>query len=629
MTIGVFGFIMGTDASTTAENGSVQFVYSNGSPVELSTDGQKVDIVGVRLTKQPDPATDVFITIADNNNAGESLSFYPASFYFDSENWDDVQIMRVGALPKTPAKLYTVTFDASTEDSAYKGKTFSLPVRVSDIDVDSKWSEGEAIALEIDEYQRDQTIPIEAYMTDTMYRIRLTERPSKDMFMRIGSFVSDGLDVRVDEKQTRVVTFTPDNWDVWRTISVRILGARKNYPTGNSVHTLNHMLLSDLNSLDYHDVYQLNFEAIPEKNTDPDLLLEIVKANPRNPAPIGYEHLQILLLGDELSGIVSLRLEKKPDKDVITYLTPQDDLRFLGNPSPLEVTPRVLTFSPQNWNTPQTVTVKLVDTSRLHDEAFFKRKSGQLDGAYYTILTHLLEGSVHNEIENNISVRVVKNPNTDVPVLEDTEPAIHTDVDSCPMEKGRPHAVKGTGGVWFITENCTKVPFRSSRIYYTYFDSMEEIIWITTEQFVRIAHDELGFIPAGPKYDPQGGALVKIPADPKVYLILAGKKYWITNPEIFTKLGYQWTWIEDVDKRLLDKYQTVGEITDTSHHPVGSLVKYENSPKVYQIRQNENGILAKHHISTETVFKALGYRFDRVVTISEAETYPTGNPIQQ
>ncbi|MBT4546977.1 MAG: hypothetical protein HOC36_01305, partial [Candidatus Magasanikbacteria bacterium] len=45
----------------------------------------------------------------------------------------------------------------------------------------------------------------------------------------------------------------------------------------------------------------------------------------------------------------------------------------------------------------------------------------------------------------------------------------------------------------------------------------------------------------------------------------------------------------------------------------------ENDPKVYRLEDGK-----KRHVKDETAFESLNFRWDRIVTIDEAEIYPDG-----
>lgn len=197
---------------------------------------------------------------------------------------------------------------------------------------------------------------------------------------------------------------------------------------------------------------------------------------------------------------------------------------------------------------------------------------------------------------------------------------------ACDLSAQRAYKHTQSTGVYYITEACAKRAFTRPEIFFTYFESWEDVSLASQEAIEAIPDDALGFMPWGPLFDPQYGALVKITSDPKVYLLLGGNKHWITNAAIFENLGYQWHWIEDIDPRLLDSYVTQGEITDTTRHPNYTLVKYEHDSKVYRLEPDPDADFRtiKRHITDERTFRTLNYRSDRIVIIPDTEQYDDG-----
>lgn len=202
----------------------------------------------------------------------------------------------------------------------------------------------------------------------------------------------------------------------------------------------------------------------------------------------------------------------------------------------------------------------------------------------------------------------------------------------CSLQTGTFYTHPKTNTVWKVVNpvdknRCTKRPVQSAEVFFTHADSWNVVKQVTKNKIKSIPDDTAHFLPWGPKYNSKGGALIKVPNDPKVYLLLDGKKYWITSKKVFNALNYKWKWIETASKDLLDKYKTKGEINYTDHHPVGTLITYSYTNKVYRIEKNRYGDLTKRHITNERVFNKLGYRFDRVVTVDRKEWYKTGDPI--
>ena len=215
---------------------------------------------------------------------------------------------------------------------------------------------------------------------------------------------------------------------------------------------------------------------------------------------------------------------------------------------------------------------------------------------------------------------------TDVKNTTDTK----TPDTTCLLTPGKAYRSISSRAVYYVTQTCTKRPFRSSTSYFTYFSGWDDVHVVSKSLLDRTPDDALFFMPLGPRYNPQYGALVKTLDDPKVYLLLNDKKYWITDEAVFTALKYTSEWIEGVDQSLLDKYTTGEEITDKDHHPVYTLIKYQNSPKVYRLEPSttDNTLLMKRHILNNAIFEALGFRGDRIVTVPDTETYDTGDAIE-
>ena len=251
-----------------------------------------------------------------------------------------------------------------------------------------------------------------------------------------------------------------------------------------------------------------------------------------------------------------------------------------------------------------------------------------------TVYVKLKKGGSSITIEDSIEL-----------VGQDFDAPTPTEDDDDAVECGLPtksaYKHPDSSSVYYITAQCTKRAFISAERYATYFPVGNptppnallptvptpdwSLVGVSTE-VNAIAEDTLGFMPWGPYYNPQFGALVKQPDDPKVYLLLNGEKNWITDPEVFEALNYQWSWIEDVHEDLLPHYATGSEIDYTDHHPDFSVVKYAAEPAVYRL-ETPDGVQVKRWIPTPQAFNALNYRWDRIITIPDTETYPDGESL--
>lgn len=198
----------------------------------------------------------------------------------------------------------------------------------------------------------------------------------------------------------------------------------------------------------------------------------------------------------------------------------------------------------------------------------------------------------------------------------------------CLLGMGGAYKTPNSPAVYYITDKCEKRAFSNAQKFLSYFSSWSEVETIPSTALDSIPNDSLGFMPWGPLWKPMWGALVKHPGDAKVYLLLNNEKYWLTSETVFNALYGKdaWNWIEDVDSRLLDNYETGSEVNYTNHHPNFTIVKYADSSEVYRLEPdpNDSSKQVKRHIKNEAAFNKLGFRWDRIVTIPSSEQYITG-----
>lgn len=201
---------------------------------------------------------------------------------------------------------------------------------------------------------------------------------------------------------------------------------------------------------------------------------------------------------------------------------------------------------------------------------------------------------------------------------------------TCPLTVKNAYKHADSSAVYYITDRCTKRPFAKSDVFFTYFDSWDKAILTTKTKLDSVPSDILGFMPYGPKYDPQYGALVKSVFDPKTYLLLGTERYWITSESVFTSLNYVWNWVEDASQDLLDMYSIGSEIGYTDHHPNYTIVKYADSAEVYRLEPDptDSAKQVKRHIVDEDAYNRLRFRWDRIVTIDDTEVYTDGEPLE-
>jgi len=198
----------------------------------------------------------------------------------------------------------------------------------------------------------------------------------------------------------------------------------------------------------------------------------------------------------------------------------------------------------------------------------------------------------------------------------------------CPLTKQQPFTTNQTQAVYYITDDCTKRAFTKPRVYFTYFDSWQDVNQTDPSTLNQINDDKLGFMPWGPNKNIKAGQLFKSVTDPKVYVQQAnGNKCWIENEQVFQALNYSFNNVWDVHSSYINQTPTCGSSIDyTDHHPNYTLIKYQNSNDVYLLEPN-NGQQVKRLIEDMNVFNELNLSRKDIITIDQSEQYPTGNPL--
>ena len=99
------------------------------------------------------------------------------------------------------------------------------------------------------------------------------------------------------------------------------------------------------------------------------------------------------------------------------------------------------------------------------------------------------------------------------------------------------------------------------------------------------------------------GTLIKIPDSPKIYVIVGGEKKWISTPEVFEQLGYQWTEVQTIAEETLN---TLEDIED-------NLIRLIDDFKIYLVT---NG--TKRHIPNPDIFLNYGFSWDDVKDVDDS-----------
>lgn len=315
--------------SQTQQTPGVTITQSNGS-TNVSESGA-TDSYSIVLDSAP--AADVTITIAP----GSQLSTSPASVTFTPQNWNTPRTVTVSAIDDGDVEgnhTGTLTHTAASADPDYDAISVdNVTVAIGDND-----SYGVSIVE-----SNGATSVAEGGNTDT-YTIVLDAAPAADVIVTMTN--ADG---QLSTNLTSV-TFTPGNWSTPRTITVAAVDDGD--VEGDHNGTITHAVTS--NDTNYQGISTASVRAsITDNDSTPGV--SVTQSN-------GTTSVS----EDGNTDTYSVVLESAPTADVTVNVQPDGQL---------STNKSQLTFTPQNWSTPQIVTVSAVD-------------DGDVEGDHSGTITH-------------------------------------------------------------------------------------------------------------------------------------------------------------------------------------------------------------------------------------------------
>jgi len=101
--------------------------------------------------------------------------------------------------------------------------------------------------------------------------------------------------------------------------------------------------------------------------------------------------------------------------------------------------------------------------------------------------------------------------------------------------------------------------------------------------------------------------LIKLPNDPKIYVIKDGKKKWIKTADEFNQEGYDWSDVEETSLEVVNAYADYLVVAS-------NLIRAANQTKVYKIISNK-----RLWIPTAEAFIAMGNNWSDIEDVNETE----------
>lgn len=199
--------------------------------------------------------------------------------------------------------------------------------------------------------------------------------------------------------------------------------------------------------------------------------------------------------------------------------------------------------------------------------------------------------------------------------------------ETCPLDSNTAYAATESRAVYMVTDTCERKIFTNPAVYFSYFESWDDIHRVdeTVVASVPLALDQM--IPYGPLATFQNGSILKVPDDAKVYVLIQKELHWISTEEVYRAYGFTFDKVEIVTQELVDTFEFGVPFNDPERLPAFIAVQYAGDEAVYLVVPTIGGTNIKQHIVDEDVFRALDYRFDRVVEIPETFSMISGDDI--
>ena len=338
--------------STTVPDVEVSITENDTAGIVISKDSLTVgegDAAGLSYTVKLATRPSGSVSVAITGHAGTDLSLDKTTLTFTVDNWDDAQTVTVEGGEDADGANDTATLTHTASGGDYAGITVDLPVTVTDDDT-------AAVVLS----ETDLTVT-EGDAAGSSYTVKLVTEPSDTVIVTISGH--DGTDLTLSGT---TLTFTTTNWATAQTVTVK---AGQDDDGAADTATLTHTASGG----DYANITV----DLPVTVTDDDTAAVVLS-----------ETDLTVTEGDAAGSSYTVKLATQPSGSV--------SVSIMGQASTdLSLDKTTLTFTVDDWNVAQTVTVKAA-----HDD------DGSADTA---TLTHTASGADYANLTKDLLVTVTDN----------------------------------------------------------------------------------------------------------------------------------------------------------------------------------------------------------------------------
>ena len=271
------------------------------------------------------PTSDVVISVSSNN---DDVTVTPAALTFATSDWDTAQTVRVAAAhdadaANDAASIAHMVAAAGSADEYDAVTIGSVAVTVTDDDASVVVSE---TTLTVDEGET------------AVYTVKLNAPPTSDVVLSLT--ISGSSDVSVSAGE---LTFTTDNWDTAQTVRV---AAVHDADAAGDAATVAHAVVPGRSADEYDDAAAVSVSV----DVDDDETASVVVS------------AASVAVNEGETAVYTVKLNAPPTGDVVLSLT-------ISGSSDVNLTPKEMTFAPDNWDTPKTVRMWARHDSDREDDA--------------------------------------------------------------------------------------------------------------------------------------------------------------------------------------------------------------------------------------------------------------------
>lgn len=218
------------------------------------------------------------------------------------------------------------------------------------------------------------------------------------------------------------------------------------------------------------------------------------------------------------------------------------------------------------------------------------------------------------------------------PIEETTVPESEPETETppaCALQTDTAYRYTDSPSVYYITADCTRRAFRNADIFFSFFQSWDDVVITTKAQLDAVPVDSIGYMPLGPLYKAKSGYVVKEPWKNRVYLLLNDSKYWIRTESVFVNMNLAWSYIKDVGTRFINQFREAEPIDEITRLPNYIVFRYDGDPTIYRLEPNpeDSDGQIKRAILDEGLLVSINYDVDGIITLSADQQYPSGEPL--